>query len=79
MFIQTKDANIDIDIDIDFDVAFKVCRQSSPTNALALAQKHNRHSMYIKILQEDRHEYIAALEYLEKLPIAKVLCYKIKL
>lgn len=33
--------------------------------------------MFIKILQEDRHEYIAALEYIEKLPIKKVLFFYI--
>lgn len=49
------------------DVAIKVCRQSSPKNALALAEKHSRHSLYIKILLEDHHEYTAALDYIEKL------------
>jgi len=54
------------------DVAIKVCRQSSPENALALAEKHCRHSLYIKILLEDRYEYTAALEYIEKLSIEQV-------
>ncbi|CAH1714238.1 vacuolar protein sorting-associated protein 11 homolog [Aphis gossypii] len=64
-FIVIKDENIDFDV----DVAIKVCRQSSPENALALAEKHNRHSLYIKILLEDRHEYTSALEYIEKLSV----------
>ncbi|XP_050429198.1 vacuolar protein sorting-associated protein 11 homolog isoform X2 [Adelges cooleyi] len=64
-FILTKNDNIDFDV----DVAIKVCRQSSPENALALAEKHGRHSLYIKILLDDRHEYAAALEYVEKLTI----------
>lgn len=55
------------------DVAIQVCRQSSPENALALAEKHDRHSLYIKILLEDRHEYNAALEYIEKLSIEQVI------
>ncbi|VVC44962.1 Zinc finger, RING-type,WD40-repeat-containing domain,Vacuolar protein sorting protein 11, C- [Cinara cedri] len=62
-FIITKDENIDFDV----DVAIQVCRQSSPENALKLAEKHDRHSLYIKILLEDRYEYTAALEYIEKL------------
>lgn len=57
------------------DVAIKVCRQSSPENALALAEKHSRHSLYIKILLEDCHEYTAALDYIEKLSIEQVLCF----
>jgi len=70
--IQIKDENIDFDV----DVAIKVCRQSSPENALALAEKHSRHSLYIKILLEDRHEYTSALEYIEKLSIEQVPhCY----
>lgn len=68
---QTKDEKIDFDV----DVAIKVCRQSSPENALALAEKHCRHSLYIKILLEDRHEYTAALEYIEKLSIEQVYYY----
>lgn len=66
--LQTNDENIDFDV----DVAIKVCRQSSPEHALALAEKHSRHSLYIKILLEDRHEYTAALEYIEKLSIEQV-------
>lgn len=65
---QTKDENIDFDV----DVAIKVCRQSSPENALALALKHCRHSLYIKILLEDRHEYTAALKYIQMLPVEQV-------
>lgn len=65
---QTKDENIDFDV----DVAIQVCRQSSPEKALALAEKHGRHSLYIKILLEDRHEYVTALEYIEKLSIEEV-------
>lgn len=68
---QTKDEKIDFDV----DVAIKVCRQSSPENALVLAKKHCRHSLYIKILLEDRHEYTAALEYIEKLSIEQVYYY----
>jgi len=69
--LQIKDENIDFDV----DVAIKVCRRSSPENALALAKKHNRHSLYIKILLEDRHEYTSALEYIEKLSIEQVPYY----
>lgn len=68
---QTKDEKIDFDV----DVAIKVCRQSSPENALALAEKHGRHYLYIKILLEDRHEYTPALEYIEKLSIEQVFYY----
>lgn len=71
MLLQTKDKNIDYEI--DFDILIDIFRQLSPSNALALAEKHKRYSTYIRILQEDRHEYIAALEYIEKLPIAQVL------
>lgn len=67
--LQTKNENIDFDV----DVAIKVCRQSSPENALSLAEKHCRHSLYIKILLEDRYEYTAALEYIEKLSVEEVL------
>lgn len=66
--LQIKDDNINFDV----DVAIKVCRQSSPENALVLAEKHSRHSLYIKILLEDRHEYTSALEYIEKLSIEQV-------
>jgi len=69
--LQTNDENIDFDV----DVAIKVCRQSSPEHALALAEKHCRHSLYIKILLEDQHEYTSALEYIEKLSIAEVKLY----
>lgn len=65
---QTKDENMDFDV----DVAIKVCRQSSPEKALVLAEKHCRHSLYIKILLEDRHEYGAALEYIQMLPVEQV-------
>jgi len=54
------------------DVAIKVCRQSSPEHALAIAKKHCRHSLYIKILLEDHHDYTAAIEYIEKLSIEQV-------
>lgn len=69
--LQTKDENIDFDV----DVAIKVCRQSSPDNALALAEKHCRHSLYVKILLEDSQKYSVALEYIEKLSIEQVLSY----
>ncbi|XP_050531925.1 vacuolar protein sorting-associated protein 11 homolog [Daktulosphaira vitifoliae] len=64
-FILVKNDNIEFDV----DVAIKVCRKSSPENALALAKKHNRHSLYIKILLDDQHDYSAALEYVKNLSI----------
>ncbi|XP_011503306.1 PREDICTED: vacuolar protein sorting-associated protein 11 homolog [Ceratosolen solmsi marchali] len=62
-FIMTKDREIDFDVEI----AIKVCRQSSPPDALLLAQMHKKHGWYLRIQIEDKLEYKKALEYIATL------------
>ncbi|KAK7575939.1 hypothetical protein V9T40_012225 [Parthenolecanium corni] len=68
-FQKLKDfiLNKNRDIDFDLNVAINVCRKSSSDDALILAEKHNLHLWYIKILLEDKKEYLFALQHLGKL------------
>ncbi|XP_046405210.1 vacuolar protein sorting-associated protein 11 homolog isoform X2 [Ischnura elegans] len=62
-FLMTKDREVDFDVEI----AIKVCREASPEDALLLARKHHLHQWYLKILIEDQHNYIEALDYIAQL------------
>ncbi|XP_054266657.1 vacuolar protein sorting-associated protein 11 homolog isoform X1 [Macrosteles quadrilineatus] len=66
-FIMTKDREVDFNV----EVAINVCRQTSSEDALVLAEKHKLHSWYLKIQIEDHAKYIAAIEYIGKLPFAQ--------
>ncbi len=47
---MTKDREIDFDVDI----AIRVCRQAGfLKHALALAEKHSKHDLYLKIQIDD--------------------------
>lgn len=63
-FLMTKDSEVDFDV----DVAIEVCRQSSSEDALLLAEKHGKHTWYLKIQIEDHARYTEALQYIGKLP-----------
>ncbi|KAL3272653.1 hypothetical protein HHI36_014118 [Cryptolaemus montrouzieri] len=62
-FILSKDS----DLSYDVDVAIKVCRQGSPSEALMLAKRHEKHDWYIKLLIEDHQKYCEVLEYISSL------------
>ncbi|XP_045478377.1 vacuolar protein sorting-associated protein 11 homolog [Harmonia axyridis] len=62
-FILSKDS----DLSYDVDVAIKVCRQGSPSEALMLAKRHEKHDWYIKLLVEDHQKYVEVLDYISSL------------
>ncbi|KAI5755652.1 hypothetical protein M8J77_018648 [Diaphorina citri] len=62
-FLMTSDSEVDFDV----DVAIEVCRQSSSEDALLLAEKHRKHTWYLKIQIEDHGKYLEALQYIGKL------------
>ncbi|KAF8764622.1 Vacuolar protein sorting-associated protein like [Argiope bruennichi] len=63
-FIMTKDREIHFDV----ETAMKVCRQAGYySHALYLAEQHNQHDWYLKILLEDLKDYDKALKYISKL------------
>lgn len=50
---MTKDREVDFDVDI----AIRVCRQAGfLKHALALAEKHSKHDLYLKIQIDDNQE-----------------------
>lgn len=66
-FIMTKDREIHFDV----ETAMKVCRQAGYyEHALYLAEHHNQHVWYLKILLEDLKDYDKALKYISKLEFA---------
>lgn len=70
-FIMTKDR----DVDFDVDIAINVCRQAGYCNhALALAEKHTKHDLYLKIQIENQGEYKLALNYISKLENLEADC-----
>ncbi|GFQ99030.1 vacuolar protein sorting-associated protein 11 homolog [Trichonephila clavata] len=63
-FIMTKDREIHFDV----ETAMKVCRQAGYySHALYLAEHHDQHDWYLKILLEDLKDYDKALKYISKL------------
>ncbi|XP_015915607.2 vacuolar protein sorting-associated protein 11 homolog [Parasteatoda tepidariorum] len=63
-FIMTKDREIHFDV----ETAMKVCRQAGYyKHALFLAEHHDQHDWYLKILLEDLKDYDKALKYISKL------------
>jgi len=63
-FIMTKDREVDFDVDI----AINVCRKAGYfKHALSLAEKHNKHDLYLKIQLDDQKDYREALTYISKL------------
>jgi len=65
-FIMTKDREVDFDVDI----AISVCRQAGYfRHALALAEKHKKHDLYLKIQIDDEKDYEKALNYIRYLLI----------
>ena len=63
-FIMTKDREIDFDVDI----AISVCRQAGYSrHALALAEKHAKHELYLSIVLESEGDPAGALQYLTSL------------
>ncbi|KFM62524.1 Vacuolar protein sorting-associated protein 11-like protein, partial [Stegodyphus mimosarum] len=63
-FIMTKDHEIHFDV----ETAMKVCRQAGYyKHALYLAEHHDQHEWYLKILLEDLKDYDKALKYIAKL------------
>ena len=64
-FILSKDGK---DVDFDVDIAIKVCRQAGYTkHALALAEKHQKHDLFLKIVIENDADYKQALNYISSL------------
>lgn len=55
------------DLNYDVDVAIKVCRQGSPSEALWLSKKHEKHDWYIKLQIEDHQKYVDVLDYISTL------------
>lgn len=53
----------------DLDVAIKVCRNASIEHALALAERNQKHDLCLSIFIEDKHAFIDAIRYIQKLPI----------
>ena len=67
-FIMTKDREVDFDVDI----AINVCRQAGYSkHALALAEKHSKHDLYLKIVMENEKDYQLALQYISSLDPAQ--------
>jgi len=65
-FILSKE---DKDIDFDVDIAINVCRQAGYTkHAVALAERHHNHDLFLKIVIENDAEYKKALTYISNLP-----------
>eukprot|EP00092_Neocalanus_flemingeri_P014689 GFUD01015851.1.p1 GENE.GFUD01015851.1~~GFUD01015851.1.p1 ORF type:complete len:1126 (+),score=262.45 GFUD01015851.1:53-3430(+) len=67
-FIMTKDREVDFDVDI----AINVCRQAGYCkHAMALAEKHQKHDLYLKIVLENEGDHRQALRYISGLPLAE--------
>jgi len=67
-FIMTKDREVDFDVDI----AINVCRQAGYCkHAMALAEKHQKHDLYLKIVLENESDHRQALRYISGLPFAE--------
>jgi len=67
-FIMTKDREVDFDVDI----AINVCRQAGYCkHAMALAEKHNKHDLYLKIVLENEVDYKQALRYISSMPLSE--------
>ena len=63
-FIMKPDCNLHFDV----ETAIKVCRQAHYfKQALQLAENHQKHKWFLKIVLEDTCEYKKALEYIKKL------------
>ena len=61
---MTKDREVDFDVDI----AIRVCRQAGYfKHALALAEKHAKHDLYLKVQIDDNLDYKEALRYMNTL------------
>ena len=66
LFIQ------DSGLKFDVKTAIEVCRQANYySNALFLAKKHKKHSLYLKIQLEDEQNFQEALHYIWALPFQK--------
>lgn len=67
-FIMTKDREVDFDVDI----AINVCRQAGYCkHAMALAEKHQKHDLYLKIVLENEIDHRQALRYISGLPMSE--------
>jgi len=67
-FIMTKDREVDFDVDI----AINVCRQAGYCkHAMALAEKHKKHDLYLKIVLENENDHRQALRYISGLPMTE--------
>ena len=64
-FIMSKEGS---DVDFDVDIAINVCRQAGYSkHALALAEKHHKHDLFLKIVIEQDADYYRALQYISSL------------
>ena len=63
-------------MEFDIETAIKVCRSAGYyTHALQLAERSNKHDLYLKIQIEDHHDYAKALSYIAKLEFDEVSKY----
>jgi hypothetical protein len=55
----------DREVDFDVNIAISVCRQAGYCrHALALAEKHHKHDLYLQIQIDNEHDFDKALEYI---------------
>ena len=59
-------------LDFDVEIAIRVCRQSGYNrHALALAERHGKHSWYLRMQVEDEGGHKEALDYIANLEFAQ--------
>ena len=55
----------DREVDFDVNIAISVCRQAGYCrHALALAEKHAKHELYLQIQIDNEKDFHKALEYI---------------